>query len=66
MKKVAFLVLMLLAVAPAAIKAVAPDDPSHYRDPHTTVGAPVDGFLLLGLGAAGVAYYASKKRNTAK
>jgi|WetSurMetagenome_2_1015567.scaffolds.fasta_scaffold132647_1 hypothetical protein len=65
MKKVAFLVLMLMTVTTTAVKAVSPNDPSHYRDPHT-VGAPLDGGLLLILGSAGVAYYASRKQKSKK
>jgi hypothetical protein len=65
MKKVAFLALMLMAAAPTAVNAVTPNDPSHYRDPHT-VGAPLDGGLLLILGSAGVAYYASRKQKSKK
>lgn len=65
MKKVAFMVLLLMVTATAAVKAVAPNDPSHYREPHT-VGAPLDGGLLLILGSAGVAYYASRKQKSRK
>ncbi|HNW56123.1 MAG TPA: hypothetical protein PKM69_00010 [Bacteroidales bacterium] len=67
MKKVALLALMLMIAAPASLKAITPgDDASHYRNPHVSVGAPLDGLLLLGLGAAGLAYYAGKKKNAVK
>jgi hypothetical protein len=66
MKKVALLVLMLMVAATASLRAISPSDASHYRDPHVSVGAPLDSLLLLGLGAAGVAYYAGKKKNAVK
>jgi len=65
MKKVAFLVFMIMAIASSTANAVTPNDPSHYRDPHT-VGAPLDGGLLLILGSVGVAYYASRKQKSKK
>jgi hypothetical protein len=74
MKK--FVILFILALATINASAV---DRSHYHNDRgnnpsfnsgssntPSVGAPLDGFLLLGLGAAGVAYYAGKKKNQEK
>jgi hypothetical protein len=68
MKKATLVFLLTLGLATLTVNATAQNDPSHYRDPShgNTTGAPLDGGLLLILGSAGLAYYASRKQKSGR
>jgi hypothetical protein len=68
MKQLKLFLIILLLAGVFSVNAMGMDGRSHQnqnrgRQHHGSVGAPLDGGLLTVLGAAGIAYYAAKKKN---
>ena len=67
MKKITIFLLLLFLVTVFSVDAMSMGGRSNQnhnpgRQHNGSVGAPLDGGLLTVLGAAGIAYYAAKKK----